>query len=183
MSRIGQKSILIPSGVDVTIADGLVTVKGSKGALTVRLHPQVNANVTPENTVVVSVKKPEDVKQRALWGLFRQLIANAIEGVQKPFEKQLEFVGVGYRVSASGNTITMEVGFSHPVIVELPQGLTASVDKQVLTISGIDKHLVGEWAARIRRIRPPEPYKGKGIKYVGEQIRRKAGKAAKAAAA
>lgn len=183
MSRIGQKPIPIPSGVDVSVANGLVTVKGPKGELAVSLNPHVQAHVTQDKTVEISVQKPEDIHERALWGLFRKLVANAVDGVQKPFEKQLEFVGVGYRVSVSGDTVNMEVGFSHPVTIELPKGVSASVEKQVLTLSGIDKQQVGEWAARIRRIRPPEPYKGKGIKYIDEQIRRKAGKAAKAASA
>jgi large subunit ribosomal protein L6 len=182
MSRIGRKPIEIPSGVDVTIAGRSVNVKGPKGALTVDVHPSVTPSVTPEHTVVVAVEHPDAIKDRALWGLSRKLIANAVEGVEKGFEKKLEFVGVGYRVSVSGNTVQMEVGFSHPVNIELPQGISAAVEKNILTISGIDRQLVGEMAARIRRVRPPEPYKGKGIKYIDEVIRRKAGKAAKAGA-
>lgn len=182
MSRIGLKPIVLPQGVDANVADGRVTVKGPNGTLTVALHPAVTATVTPERTVTVSIAQEQDVHERALWGLTRQLIANAVEGAQKPFEKSLEFVGVGYRVSASGNTVNMEVGFSHPVKFELPAGIVATVDKQILTLKGADKQLVGEMAAQIRRVRPPEPYKGKGIKYVDEVIRRKAGKAAKAAA-
>ena len=120
----------------------------------------------------------EDKEQRALWGLTRQLIDNAVQGVQKPFEKSLEFIGVGFRVSVSGNEVNMEVGFSHPVKFTLPEGIEAKVEKQVLTISGIDKQLVGEMAAQIRRTRPPEPYKGKGIRYTDEVVIRKAGKAA-----
>lgn len=182
MSRIGRKPVAIPSGVDVNIAERVVTVKGPKGTMKVDLHPHVRASVTPEKTVVVEVEDAERIEDRALWGLFRKLIANAVEGVEKGFEKKLEFVGVGYRVSVSGNKVQMEVGFSHPVIFDLPEGIAAAVEKNVLTITGIDKHMVGEVAARIRRIRPPEPYKGKGIKYIDEVVRRKAGKAAKAAA-
>jgi large subunit ribosomal protein L6 len=122
------------------------------------------------------------VKDRSLWGLTRQLIMNAVMGVQKPYEKALEFVGVGFKVAVAGSKVNMEVGYSHPVVFDLPEGVEAKVEKQVLTISGISKYLVGETAAQIRRIRPPEPYKGKGIKYVDEVIRRKAGKTAKAAA-
>ncbi|MFA5130189.1 MAG: 50S ribosomal protein L6 [Patescibacteria group bacterium] len=182
MSRIGRKPLEIPNGVDVTIADALVIVKGPKGTLSVPLHPHVHVEQTPERIVNVTVEDPEDVKDRALWGLFRKLIANAVDGVQKPFEKKLEFVGIGYRVAVAGNVVTMEVGFSHPVEYALPAGITATVEKNMLTISGIDRQLVGETAARIRRTRPPEPYKGKGIKYSDETIRRKAGKAAKSAA-
>lgn len=186
MSRIGLKPIVLPaSGVDVTVHDRSVTVKGPKGTLTVALHPAVSAAVGPTEdgtqAVTVTVARPDNVTERALWGLSRQLIANAVAGVQKPYEKALEFVGVGYRVSVSGNAVNMEVGFSHPVAFTLPSGIEGKVEKQVLTLSGIDKHLVGETAAQIRRVRPPEPYKGKGIKYTDEVIRRKAGKTAKTA--
>jgi large subunit ribosomal protein L6 len=182
MSRIGRKPITIPSGVDVSVAGSLVTVKGPKGTLTVTLHPHVKAEISPEKTVVVTVQNAEAVEDRALWGTSRKLIANAVDGVAKPFEKKLEFIGVGYKVAVAGNTVTMEVGFSHPVKIELPAGITAAVEKNTLTISGIDRQLVGEMSARIRRVRPPEPYKGKGIKYSDEVVRRKAGKAAKASA-
>jgi large subunit ribosomal protein L6 len=182
MSRIGRKLITIPSGVAVAVAGSSVTVKGPKGALAVALHPHVKAEVTPEKTIVVTVKDPEAIEDRALWGTSRKIIANAVEGVVKPFEKKLEFIGVGYRVAVGGNAVTMDVGFSHPVKIDLPAGISASVDKNVLTLAGIDRQLVGETAARIRRVRPPEPYKGKGIKYSDEVVRRKAGKAAKASA-
>jgi len=182
MSRIGRKFITIPSGVDVNASESSVTVKGPKGTLVVALHPHVKAEVTPEKTIVVTVKDPEAIEDRALWGTSRKLIANAVDGVVTPFEKKLEFIGVGYKVATAGKQVTMEVGFSHPVTIELPDGITANVDKNVLSIAGIDRQLVGETAARIRRVRPPEPYKGKGIKYSDEVIRRKAGKAAKASA-
>jgi len=179
MSRIGKKPILIPNGVDATVASSSVTVKGPKGTLTVPLHAVVSVAVENDpKSLVVAVKDPESVEQKALWGLMRQLIANAIEGVQKPFEKSLEFVGVGYKVALAGRTLNVEAGFSHPVPFALPEGIDAKVEKQVVTLSGIDKHLVGETAAQIRRIRPPEPYKGKRIKYTTETIRRKAGKTA-----
>lgn len=180
MSRIGRKPIQIPQGVDVTIAEALVTVKGPKGTLSVALHPHVKAVLSPERVLTVEVKDKEDFSDSALWGLFRKLLSNAVDGVQKPFEVKLEFIGVGYRVSVAGSKVQMEVGYSHPVEYELPVGVTAAVEKNMLTITGIDKQAVGETAARIRRIRPPEPYKGKGIKYSDEVIRRKAGKAAKA---
>lgn len=180
MSRIGRKPIQIPQGVDVTIGDTSVLIKGPKGTLSVALHPHVKALLSPERILTVEVTDAEDFGDKALWGLFRKLISNAVDGVQKPFEVKLEFIGVGYRVSVAGNKVQMEVGFSHPIEYILPDGVSAVVEKNALTITGIDKQLVGETAARIRRIRPPEPYKGKGIKYSDEVIRRKAGKAAKA---
>lgn len=180
MSRIGRKIIQIPQGVDVTINDALVTVKGPKGTLSVALHPHVKALLSPERVLTVEVADQENIEDRSLWGLFRKLLSNAVEGVQKPFETKLEFIGVGYRVSTSGSKVVMEVGYSHPIEYQLPEGVSAVVEKNALTLTGIDKQAVGETAARIRRIRPPEPYKGKGIKYSDEVIRRKAGKAAKA---
>lgn len=182
MSRIGKQPINLPSGVDLTVDAGKVVVKGPKGTLTVNLPPHATVTLEAEpRAAMVSVEDQNDVQQRAIWGLTRQLVSNAVEGVQKPFQKSLEFVGVGYRVSVSGRNVVMEVGFSHDVEFPLPEGIDATVEKQVLTLSSIDKQLVGEIASQIRRIRPPEPYKGKGIKYVDEVIRRKAGKAAKAA--
>lgn len=180
MSRIGKKPIPLPAGVDATIATGLVTVKGPKGTVEVPLNPAVSITQSADpKELNVQVQDSENVKHRALWGLTRQLISNAVEGVQKPFEKSLEFVGVGFKIALAGpNKLNIEVGFSHPVIFDLPQGIEAKVEKQVLTLSGVNKHTVGEMAARIRRIRPPEPYKGKGIKYTTEVIQRKAGKAA-----
>lgn len=183
MSRIGKKPILLPSGVEAAVGPSEVAVKGPKGTLKVGLHPAVKVALEGEpKGLVVTVAEPDLPKHRALWGLMRQLLANAVQGVQKPFEKSLEFVGVGFKVALQGNALNIEVGFSHPVKFELPQGIEAKVDKQVVTLSGMDKQLVGETAARIRRIKPPEPYKGKGIKYTDEVIRRKAGKAAAKAA-
>lgn len=180
MSRIGKKVIPLPQGVDATIAVDSVSVKGPKGMLAVALHPLVTVQSGEGGrSLEVKVKDEADKKQKALWGLTRQLIANAVAGVQTPFEKSLEFVGVGFKVALAGSDkLTIEVGFSHPVTFVLPKGIEAKIDKQVLTISGIDKQLVGEIAAQIRHIKPPEPYKGKGIKYTTEVIRRKAGKAA-----
>jgi large subunit ribosomal protein L6 len=185
MSRIGKKPIAIPAGVDVTVGAGTVTVKGPKGTLTRAVHPHVTVAVAAGESgkeVAVTVQDPADVRDRALWGLFRTLIANMLAGVTKGFEKKLEVIGVGYKVAGGGAKITLEVGFSHPVEVALPAGITGTVEKNLITLAGADKELVGETAARLRRIRPPEPYKGKGIKYVDETIRRKAGKAAKAGA-
>lgn len=179
MSRIGKKPIPLPAGVDATIGQGSVTIKGPKGTLVVAIHPAIA--VTMENdprTLVVTIVDQEVKKVSALWGLMRQLLANAVDGVQKAYEKSLEFIGVGFKVALAGNTLTMDVGLSHSVKYELPKGIEAKVDKQIVTLSGIDKQLVGETAAQIRRVKPPEPYKGKGIKYTTETIRRKAGKAA-----
>lgn len=181
MSRIGLKPIPLPAGVEASVNGGVVTVKGPKGTLTTKLHEDARAEVTADKTVLVTVKDNTKIHQRALWGLSRQLIANMVDGVQKPFEKQLEFVGVGYKVALTGKNVKMDVGFSHSVDFPLPEGIEGKVEKQVLTLTGIDKQLVGEIAAQIRRVRPPEPYKGKGIKYVNEVIRRKAGKTAKTA--
>ncbi len=180
MSRIGKKPILLPAGVDATLSSDAVVVKGPKGTLTVPLPPHTSASLVEDpRSITISVEHPEIKKQNALWGLSRQLVSNAVLGVQKPFEKSLEFVGVGFKVAAAGsNALNIEVGFSHPVKFELPAGIEAKIEKQIVTISGIDKHLVGEITAQIRRIRPPEPYKGKGIKYTTETIQRKAGKAA-----
>ncbi len=182
MSRIGKQPIDLPSGVDLNVDAGKVVVKGPLGTLTVPLPPHAKVEVKSEpREAVVTVEQEAEPTQRAIWGLTRQLVANAVSGVQKAYEKSLEFVGVGFRVSVEGKNIVMEVGFSHKVEFPIPEGLEAKVDKQILTLSGMDKQLVGEVASQIRRIRPPEPYKGKGIKYTDEVVRRKPGKAAKAA--
>lgn len=180
MSRIGKKPIPLANGVEASVNGQTVTVKGPKGALTVEVHPDVRVELSNEpKALTVAVKNEDDKSQRALWGTTRQLIANAVNGVVKPFEKSLEFVGVGFKIALAGtDKLNIEVGFSHPVAFALPKGIEAKVEKQVLTLTGIDKRLVGEIAAQVRRIKPPEPYKGKGIKYTDEVIRRKAGKAA-----
>jgi len=180
MSRIGKKPILLPAGVDATVSSDTVVITGPKGTLTVNLPPSTSAALVAEpRSLEVTVTDSSITKQNALWGLARQLLSNAVLGVQKPFEKSLEFVGVGFKVSAAGaNALNIEVGFSHPVKFDLPEGIHATVEKQIVKISGIDKQLVGEITSQIRRIRPPEPYKGKGIKYTTETIQRKAGKAA-----
>ncbi len=179
MSRIGKKTIPLPQGVELSINDGVVSVKGPKGLIKVVLPKNVSVVIEGEPAeAAVKVADPENMDQKALWGLFRQLVDNAVVGVQKPFQKSLEFVGVGFKVAVEGKKVKMEVGFSHPVEIQVPEGLEAAVEKQVLTVSGVDKQAVGEFAARIRRVKPPEPYKGKGIKYTDEVIRRKAGKTA-----
>lgn len=187
MSRIGKKPIQIPAGVQVDVNGQAVSVKGPKGTLSLTAHPHVNVHKTKDETlgevITLTVKNETNTGDRSLWGLTNRLIANLVTGVTKGYEKSLEFIGVGYKVSIAGKTVKMDVGFSHEVEFPLPAGIEAKVEKNTLTLTGIDKQLVGETAARIRRIRKPEPYKGKGIKYTDEVIRRKAGKAAKAAGA
>ncbi len=181
MSRIGKKPIPIPPGVTVVIEGGTVRVKGPKGELTRVFHPHVTVRQDAEQ-LLVSVADSDDGDDRALWGLTRRLVANMIDGVTKGYAKKLELVGVGYRAVVTGQKLTLHLGFSHPIDFALPTGITASVDKNTfLTLSGMDRELLGNVAARIRSFRKPEPYKGKGIKYEGEVIRRKLGKAAKAA--
>ncbi|USN53764.1 MAG: 50S ribosomal protein L6 [Candidatus Nomurabacteria bacterium] len=181
MSRIGKLPIAIPDGVTVTLTPELITVKGPKGELQQALLAKVQ--VTQENGAVqVSVKDPNEKQQRSLWGLYQRLISNMIIGVTKGFTKQLEINGVGYQAVMKGKNLVLSVGFSHPVEFPIPDDLIATAEKNQITISGSDKQRVGEIAAQIRRIRKPEPYKGKGIKYSDEIIRRKAGKQAKAGA-
>lgn len=174
MSRIGKLPIEIPSGVEVKIGPDNIEIKGPKGKLDTPVWPSLEYKI--DNGHITITPRDESRETNAQHGLRRTLLANCIEGVTKGFSKGLEVIGVGYRVAVKGNMVELNVGFSHPVIVELPEGIKASAEQQVLTISGIDKELVGETAARIRRIRKPEPYKGKGIKYVNEVIRRKVGK-------
>lgn len=180
MSRVGKKQIDIPSGVQVKIDGCDISAKGPKGELKLVIHPKVLIEQN-ENIITVSVKNTEDKMERSLWGTTRKLVSNIVEGVSSGFEKKLEVNGVGYKVAVSGNKIVLNVGFSHPVDFILPDGVSAAVEKNIIILSGADKQLVGEIAAQIRKIRKPEPYKGKGIKYVDEQIVRKAGKAAKSA--
>lgn len=179
MSRVGKKPLPIPAGVDVKIEDGVVTVKGPKGQLTQAIVAGVNIKVE-DSVAEVTVNDPENVKERAFWGLTRRLLDNMVVGVTDGFEKKLEVNGVGYKVSMQGNVLKLDVGYSHDIDFPTPEGVTLSVEKNVITVAGIDKQVVGEVAAQIRRFRKPEPYKGKGIKYVDEVIVRKAGKAAKA---
>ncbi len=186
MSRIGKKTIFIPAGIEVAIKEDVLRVKGPKGELSLALHPHVGASLGEEEGakfVRVTLKKQESKKDSALWGLYGSLVKNMILGVKDGWSKELEMVGVGFKVAQKADSLEFEVGFSHPVIFPLPKGVTAKVEKNTITLSGIDKHLIGETAARLRSIRPPEPYKGKGIKYVNEVIIRKAGKAAKAGTA
>lgn len=182
MSRIGKKPILIPKGVEVKVDKFSVMVKGPKGELNLKIHPHVTVTVSAEE-VLITVLKPEIKDNNALWGLYGSLIKNMVIGVTSGFEKKLEINGVGFRAQVSGDKITLNLGFSHPVEFVLPKGIKAEIEKNVISLSGVDKQLVGEIAAQIRALKLPEPYKGKGIKYVDEIIRKKAGKAAKAAGA
>jgi large subunit ribosomal protein L6 len=181
MSRVGKKPIIVPSGVEVTL-DGLsVIVKGPKGQLERTLHHHVMVT-REEDALTVTVKDPEEKNDRALWGLSRQLLSNMIDGVTEGFEKKLELVGVGYKAAVSGSTLTMHLGYSHPIDVPIPEGVEVSVEKNTnITIAGINNEVIGNLAASVRALRKPEPYKGKGVKYAGEVIRRKLGKAAKSA--
>jgi len=174
MSRVGKMPISIPSGVDLKIAESEIEVKGPKGILHLATHPAIAVNI--ENNTI-SVTPAEDSRiARQQHGLRRTLLANAVQGVTKGFEKSLEVIGVGYKVNVQGNTVVLSVGYSHPVNFVLPDGIQAKVENNKITVSGCDKQAVGEVAAQIRRVRPPEPYKGKGIKYSDETVRRKAGK-------
>jgi len=174
MSRIGKNPIDIPSGVEVSVGASEIQVKGPKGTLKTPVDPTVEYTIEDGKVVVTRV---DDTRAaRSQHGLRRTLLANCVEGVTKGYSKTLEVIGVGYKVSVQGKKIVLTVGYSHPVEFDLPAGLEAKAEGSKLTIEGIDKQLVGEVAAQIRRVRPPEPYKGKGIKYIDEYIRRKAGK-------
>ncbi len=186
MSRVGKQPISLPGGVDVQLQPGRVQIKGARGALQVPVHPLTQVR-QEDSTLHVTVENPEDRESRAMWGLTRSLLSNAVEGVSKGFEKHLTVVGIGYRAEIKGKNLDIQVGYSHPVIVQPPPGIEFSVDpppsgiegaQASIAVRGADKELVGRTAANIRKIRPPEPYKGKGIRYTDEYVRRKAGKAA-----
>ena len=175
MSRIGKKSIAVPSGVNVTLSGQAVTVKGSKGELSWTVPEEIE--VRQEGGELSLSLREDTTRSRSMWGLSRTLVNNMVEGVTKGYEEALELVGVGYRAAMKGDGLAMQLGFSHEVNIAAPEGITFAVPRQTeVRISGIDKQLVGETAARIRRIRPPEPYKGKGVRYLGEKVRRKEGK-------
>ncbi|HOW60742.1 MAG TPA: 50S ribosomal protein L6 [Candidatus Moranbacteria bacterium] len=174
MSRIGKKPLIIPQDVIVTIDKNLVTVKGSKGALEFEHNFNVSVKVVENNVIIEKEGKSKDTP--AIWGTTARIIENMIEGVSKGFKKQLELNGVGFRMSVAGKKINLALGFSHPVVVDVPEGIDVSIEGNTMTISGIDKHKVGQFSANIRAFKPVEPYKGKGFKYVGEYVRRKEGK-------
>ncbi|MBQ3848522.1 MAG: 50S ribosomal protein L6 [Clostridia bacterium] len=175
MSRIGKKPVVIPAGVTATVEGNTITVKGPKGEVKENFHPNVTVKV--EGAEIIVERSSDDKFDRALHGLTRALINNMVDGVTKGFQKELEINGVGYRASMSNKDLVLNVGFSHEVKMVLPEGLSAEVPAQnKIIIKGIDKQAVGEFAAKVRAVRPPEPYKGKGIKYVTETVRRKEGK-------
>jgi large subunit ribosomal protein L6 len=175
MSRIGKKAVAVPSGVTVTLDGQAVSVKGPKGQLAWTLPDEIE--IRQEGGELQLAKRVDNTRAQAMWGLSRTLVSNMVQGVTQGFEQQLDLVGVGYRAAMKGQALSMQLGFSHEVDVPPPEGISFATPKQTeIRISGIDKQLVGETAARIRRIRPPEPYKGKGVRYAGEQVRRKEGK-------
>ncbi len=178
MSRIGKQPVVLPSGVEAKVDGNIVTITGPKGTLTQELRAPITAKVEGNEVLVV---RPNDTRDaRALHGLYRTLIFNMVEGVTNGFTKKLEIVGTGYRATQKGKGIELALGFSHPVIVEPEEGIELTVPSQTkITVTGIDKQRVGEVAANIRKLRKPEPYKGKGIRYEGEVVRRKVGKAGK----
>lgn len=177
MSRIGKQPIPIPQNVEVMVENGMVRVKGPKGELVQSIHPAIEVE-KKDGMIFVKPKKEKD--SSALWGLTRALIFNMTRGVTEGYQKKLEIEGVGFRAQLQGNTLSLNIGFSHPVVYAIPEGISVSVDGNVIEVSGIDKYLVGQVAAHVRSFKKPEPYKGKGIHYVGERIRRKAGKKAAA---
>ncbi len=177
MSRIGRKKIKIPESVTISLAKNRVEVKGPKGTLSFNFHRKIKVSQQDQSIVV----EPYDINKlgsKALWGTTRMIIANMIKGVKDGYKKKLEVNGTGYKAAISGKKLVMELGFSHPVEIEAPEGIEFSVDKNIITVAGIDKQLVGEMAARIRSKKKPEPYKGKGIRYIDEYVRRKTGKKA-----
>ena len=177
MSRIGKKPVAIPKGVSVSFEGGALAVKGPRGELSLRVHPEMSIKLGDDQ---VAVERPSDsANHKALHGLTRSLVANMVTGVTDGFSKSLQIVGVGYRAEKQGSGLTLNLGYSHPVRYQAPEGITIEVPTPTsLTVEGPDKQLVGQVAADIRSFRPPEPYKGKGIRYRGEQVRRKAGKTA-----
>lgn len=175
MSRVGKQIIVVPKDVEVKLQDQYLLIKGPKGELNQKLLSFLSIDIS-DNELKLSVKNPREKKQRSIWGTFNRLISNMIIGVTQGFEKKLEIIGVGYKAQINNNKLILNVGFSHPVEYLIPKDVEVNIEKNVITVKGIDKQLVGEVSAQIRKIKKPEPYKGKGIKYVDEVIRRKAGK-------
>jgi len=175
MSRVGKKAIPIPDKIKISYEDRVLNVQGPKGSLSMEMHPAVDLSI--EDNVINVIIQNKDKKIRALQGLMRSLVNNMVTGVNEGFERILEINGIGYRAEVSGKQIIFNLGYSHPINFDIPDGIAATVDKNnVIRLTGIDKEALGHVAAAIRRLRPPEPYKGKGIKYAGEYIQRKAGK-------
>lgn len=176
MSRIGKKSIQIPENVEVKIEGQKITIKGSKGELSLNIRPEIEIKIADKEIFVMPKINTKNTK--ALWGLTRALLSNVIKGVTEGYEKKLEIEGIGYKFQLSGENLLINVGFSHPIEIKAPSEIKFLVEKNIVTVSGNNKELVGQIAANIKRVKPVEPYKGKGIKYVGEKVRKKAGKKA-----
>lgn len=182
MSRLGKKPIELPGGVTCQVTADQISVSGPKGSLTMPVNPKVKVEVK-DNQIFTTVADPEDQELKSHWGLVASLLTNMVVGVQTGYEKKLEINGVGFKAQLKGQDLELNVGYSHPVLYQTPAGVEIAVEKNVITVTGIDKQLVGQVAAEIRAVKKPEPYKGKGIKYIDEVIRRKAGKVGKATAA
>lgn len=176
MSRIGKNAIPVPEKTTVSVADGVMTVKGPLGEISKTVHTAVSVSVDAGSVTVAPLNNSK--LARSLWGTFASHVKNMIHGVNTKYQKQLEIQGVGYKVELQGKTLKFALGFSHPVVVPIPEGLDVAVEKNLITISGIDKEEVGQFAANVRALKKPEPYKGKGIRYVGEYVRQKQGKKA-----
>lgn len=174
MSRVGKKPVTIPEKVKIQYKDRIITVTGEKGSLTSTVHPAIDLAI--DDKIIQVTMEKETRSNMALQGMVRSIVDNMLMGVSKGFEKSLEINGLGYRAEVKGNSIVFNLGYSHPIDFKLPEGVAASVEKSTVKLSGIDKQLIGQTAATIRKLRPPEPYKGKGIKYAAEKIQRKAGK-------
>ena len=181
MSRIGKKPIVVPNGVTVKMDGQTFRAKGPKGELSYEIHPHIQVT-EQDNLLIVTISDQENKDDRALWGTMRQIINNTVYGVASGYSKQLEIKGVGYKAETKGNVLILYVGYSHPVAFKLPEGIKATVEKNIITLESTNKEQLGETAANIRKVRKPEPYKGKGIRYVGEVVLRKAGKQVKTAA-
>jgi large subunit ribosomal protein L6 len=181
MSRIGKKEILVPAGTEVSVASLVLTVKGKGGTLKKDIHPAIAITVAGSNVSVAPANKSR--LARALWGTYSAHVRNMIAGVNTPFVKKLQVEGIGYRAEMQGKQIKFALGFSHPIMMTIPEGVTVAIEKNIITISGADKEVVGQFAANVRSLKKPEPYKGKGIRYEGEVVRQKAGKKAATAAA
>jgi large subunit ribosomal protein L6 len=176
MSRLGKQPITMPAGVEASFVDGVLTVKGGKGTLSYPMRADVAFTI--EGSIITLLPTNEDKLARALFGTYAAIVRNMVTGVSQGFTRVMQIEGVGYRAEAAGQKLTLNLGFSHPVIMEVPAGITAVVEKNLITLTGIDKEALGQFAANIRKVRKPEPYKGKGIRYQGEHIIRKQGKKA-----
>ncbi|MDR3571938.1 MAG: 50S ribosomal protein L6 [Candidatus Pacebacteria bacterium] len=180
MSRTGKLPIKIPAGTEISVASGEITVKGKGGTLKRAMHPAVKIDIANGEAIVTQAQPTR--LARALWGTYAAHVRNMVSGVNTPFQKKLEVQGIGYRAELTGKQIKLSVGFSHPVLMDIPEGVTVVVEKNIITVSGADKDTVGQFAATIRAVKKPEPYKGKGIRYEGEVVRQKQGKKAASSA-